>query len=49
MDLYDELLGLPAKGWNSGVVATVGHRAPDDMYASQAKVRFAKNEVVEHI
>lgn len=48
-DKYDELLGLPAKGWNAVVVATVGHRAPDDMYASQAKVRFPKNEVVEHL
>ena len=48
-DKYDELLGLPAKGWNSVVIATVGHRAPDDAYASQAKVRFAKNDVVEHL
>ena len=48
-DKYDELLGLPAKGWNAVVVATVGHRAPEDLYASQAKVRFPKNEVVEHL
>ena len=48
-DKYDELLGLPAKGWNAVVVATVGHRAPDDMYASQAKVRFPKSEVIEHL
>jgi nitroreductase len=48
-DKYDELLGLPALGYNSVVIATAGHRAADDAYASQAKVRFAKNDVVAHI
>lgn len=48
-DKYDELLGLPAKGWNAVVVATAGYRAPDDAYASQAKVRFAKGDVVAHL
>ena len=48
-DKYDELLGLPAKGWNSVVIATAGHRASDDAYATQAKVRFAKTEVIAHI
>jgi nitroreductase len=48
-DKYDELLGLPALGYNSVVVATAGYRAPDDAYAAQAKVRFAKNEVVAHL
>jgi hypothetical protein len=36
-------------GYNSVVIATAGHRAADDAYASQAKVRFAKNDVVAHI
>jgi nitroreductase len=48
-DKFDELLGLPAKGWNSVVLATAGYRASDDAYAAQAKVRFAKNEVVAHL
>jgi nitroreductase len=48
-DKYDELLGLPALGYNSVVVATAGHRAPDDAYATQAKVRFAKNDVIAHL
>jgi len=48
-DKYDEILGLPAKGWNAVVVATAGHRAADDAYATQAKVRFAKSEVVERL
>jgi nitroreductase len=48
-DKFDEILGLPAKGWNSVVLATAGYRAADDAYAMQAKVRFPKPEVVEHI
>ena len=48
-DKYDDLLGLSAQGWNSVVLATAGYRAPDDAYASQAKVRFAKDEVVAHL
>ncbi|MFI5344756.1 MAG: NAD(P)H-dependent oxidoreductase [Elusimicrobiota bacterium] len=46
-DKYDEILGLPAKGYNAVVVATAGVRASDDMAASQAKVRFTKDEVIE--
>jgi len=48
-DKYDELLGLPAKGYNAVVIATAGFRSSDDAYAAQAKVRFAKNDVVAHI
>ncbi len=48
-DKYDEILGLPAKGYNAVVVATAGYRAADDAYAAQAKVRFPKAEVVAHL
>jgi nitroreductase len=48
-DKYDELLGLHAKGYKSVVVATAGYRAADDAYATQAKVRFAKDQVVERL
>ena len=48
-DKFDEILGLPAKGWSSVVLATAGYRAADDAYAAQAKVRFAKSEVVAHL
>ncbi len=48
-DKYDEILGLPAKGYNAVVAATAGYRAADDAYASQAKVRFPKNDVVAHL
>ncbi len=46
---YDALLGLPAKGYHALFVATAGYRAADDAYASQAKVRFAVKDVVEHV
>lgn len=48
-DKYDEILGLPAKGWNAVVIATAGHRAADDAYAAQAKVRFTKDEVIARL
>ena len=46
---YDEILGLPAKGYRSIVLATAGYRAADDPYAGKAKVRFATPEVVEYL
>jgi|SRR5579883_1691450 len=46
---YDEILGLAAKGYTALCVATAGYRAADDAYASQAKVRFPRAEVVEII
>ncbi|MDE2491054.1 MAG: NAD(P)H-dependent oxidoreductase [Elusimicrobia bacterium] len=48
-DKFDEILGLPAKGWNSVVLAAAGYRAADDAYASQAKVRFPREQVVAHL
>ncbi len=46
---YDEILGLTAKGYASRVVATLGYRAADDAYASFAKVRYPKDEIIEMI
>jgi nitroreductase len=46
---YDEILGLPAKGYRSIVVATAGYRAADDKYATLAKVRYPIAEMVEHL
>jgi nitroreductase len=46
---YDELLGLPAKGYSAVVLAPVGYRAADDRNAGLAKVRYDPAEVVEHI
>jgi nitroreductase len=46
---YDEVLGLPAKGYRSIVMATLGYRALDDAYASLAKVRYTHADLVEHL
>ncbi|HEY5892467.1 MAG TPA: NAD(P)H-dependent oxidoreductase [Chthoniobacterales bacterium] len=46
---YDEILGLGAKNLTSAVVAAVGYRAESDRYASLAKVRFPKTDVVEYV
>jgi hypothetical protein len=44
---YDEILGLTSKGYSSRVVATLGYRASDDVYASLAKIRYPKSEIIE--
>jgi len=46
---YDEILGLPAKGYCSVVLATAGYRAVDDAIGTLAKVRFRKSEIIETI
>ncbi|HKB89053.1 MAG TPA: NAD(P)H-dependent oxidoreductase [Opitutaceae bacterium] len=45
---YDEVLGLPAKGFSTVVACAAGHRAADDKYATHKKVRFSASEVIEH-
>lgn len=46
---YDEVLGLPAKGYSAAVVCPVGYRDPTDPYASYPKVRFSKKAMIETI
>lgn len=46
---YDEVLGLPEKGYNSIVLATAGYRAADDKNATATKVRYPKSEIVEQL
>ena len=46
---YDEILGLPARGFRSVCVAAAGYRASDDKYAGLAKVRFASSDVLTHV
>ncbi len=46
---YDEILGLPAKGYKAVVACPAGYRADTDKYASLPKVRFDKNELIQHI
>ncbi|OYE02400.1 nitroreductase family protein [Nostoc sp. 'Peltigera membranacea cyanobiont' 232] len=44
---YDNLLGLTAKGFMTVVACAAGYRSEEDKYASLAKVRFLKSEVLE--
>jgi len=44
---YDNLLGLPAKGYATVVACAAGYRSEDDKYAELAKVRFDHAEMLE--
>jgi len=44
---YDQILGLPSKGYATMVACAAGYRASDDKYADLAKVRFISSEVIE--
>lgn len=46
---FDEILGLMEKGYGSVVLAAAGYRSPDDKNATLEKVRYPKDEVIEHI
>lgn len=46
---YDELLGLPAKGYGTVVACAAGYRSAGDKYASAPKVRFPAEELVIRI
>jgi len=46
---FDEILGLKARGLASVVCCAAGYRSPSDKYADYAKVRFAPEDVIEHI
>ncbi len=43
---YDEILGLTEKGLAAKIVAAVGYRSADDMFAGFKKVRYPQSEVV---
>ena len=46
---YDEILCLSERGWTTGAACPAGYRAADDAYAQHPKVRFEKQDVIEHI
>ena len=46
---YDEILGLTERGLTTGAACPAGYRAADDAYAGHRKVRFEKQNVIEHI
>lgn len=45
---YDEILGLEGSGWATLCACPAGYRASDDKYAEVPKVRFPREEVIEH-
>ena len=46
---YDEILGLPAKGFSTVVACPAGYRAEADKYATLPKVRFEKADLLQNI
>jgi nitroreductase len=48
-DKYDEILGLPEKGYHAVVACAAGYRAGSDKYATMPKVRFPAEEIVTNI
>ena len=48
-DQFDDILGLKAKGYGSLALAAAGYRAADDPYATLAKVRYPRAEVIERV
>jgi len=46
---YDEILGLPEKGFRALVACSAGYRSATDKYATSRKVRFDKSHIIQHI
>jgi nitroreductase len=44
---YDRVLGLSVRGFTTVVACAAGYRSESDKYASLAKVRFPKSQVLE--
>ena len=44
---YDRVLGLSARDFTTVVACAAGYRSEADKYASLAKVRFPKSEILE--
>jgi nitroreductase len=46
---YDKILGLENSGYATVVACALGYRSATDKYAGMAKIRYAVNELVQHI
>lgn len=46
---YDDILGLKVRGLTASVIAAVGYRGASDKYATAPKVRFPREEIVQHV
>lgn len=47
--MYDEILGLEGGRYGTVLACPMGYRSDDDKYGTLAKVRYSKDEIVEHI
>lgn len=45
---YDEILGLKGSGYATISACPLGHRSPDDKYASAPKVRYEAKDLIDH-
>jgi nitroreductase len=46
---YDDILGLKARGLTASVITALGYRKESDKYATAPKVRFPREEIVQHV
>lgn len=46
---YDEILGLEGSRYETVLACPMGYRGADDKYGELAKVRYSKDEIIEHI
>lgn len=46
---YDEILGLEGGRYSTVVACPMGYRSDDDKYGTLAKVRYGKEDIIEHI
>ncbi len=44
---YDDILGLTGSGFSTVVACAAGYRAAEDKYAALAKVRYAKDDLIQ--
>ncbi|MEO1858249.1 MAG: NAD(P)H-dependent oxidoreductase [Rubritalea sp.] len=45
---YDKILGLDGSGYFTTVACPMGYRSTDDKYAHLPKVRYSKEQVIQH-
>jgi len=48
-EMYDEALGLKERGYTTAVLCTAGYRKVDDKHGVAPKVRYPRDERVDHI
>lgn len=46
---YDEILGLAGSGYRTVCACAAGYRSQEDKYATTPKVRYPRQEVVQHL